>query len=171
MNGEDLNDVDLLKDRSVKNYKRLTQGIDLIVIDEAQHIPEIGYILKLLVDSIDGLKVIATGSSVFDLNNKIGEPLVGREHTLYLYPLAQMEFSKIENFKQTTENLEQRLIFGSYPELEHYNSWQDKQDYLYEVVNSYLLKDILVYDGIKNADKIYNLLRLIAFQIGKLVAS
>lgn len=170
LNGEDLNDVALLKDRSVKNYQRLTQGIDLLVIDEAQHIPDIGYALKLLVDSIDGLKIIATGSSVFDMTNKIGEPLVGRKNTLHLFPLAQIEFSKIENFKQTSDNLEQRLIFGGYPELEHYQSWQDKQDYLYEIVNSYLLKDILVFDGIKNADKIYNLLRLIAFQIGKEVS-
>src|SRR5690606_31657664 len=73
-------------------------------------------------------------------------------------------------YKQTKENLEQRLLFGSYPELEQYESWNEKQDYLYEIINSYLLKDILMYEGIKNSEKIYDLLRLIAFQIGKEVS-
>jgi predicted AAA+ superfamily ATPase len=170
LNGEDINDANLLKERSVANYKRLLHNIDLLVIDEAQTIPDIGLILKLIVDSIEGIKIIATGSSVFDLNNHLGEPLVGRKNTLYLFPLAQMEFSLQENYKQTTENLEQRLLFGGYPELIQYPEWEDKKDYLFEIINSYLLKDILVFEGIKHADKIYDLLRLIAYQLGKEVS-
>lgn len=170
LNGEDINDANLLKERTVNNYKRLLANVNLLVIDEAQNIPEIGLILKLIVDTIDGIKIIATGSSVFDLSNNLGEPLVGRKNTIYLFPLAQMEFSEKENFKQTTENLEQRLLFGSYPELEQYEDWNDKKDYLYEIINSYLLKDILIFEGIKHSDKIYDLLRLIAFQLGKEVS-
>ena len=170
LNGEDINDANLLQERSVANYKRLLTNIDLLVIDEAQTIPEIGLILKLIVDSIEGIKIIATGSSVFDLNNTLGEPLVGRKNTMYLFPLAQMEFSIQENYKQTTENLEERLLFGGYPELVHYEDWEEKKEYLYEIINSYLLKDILVFEGIKQADKIYNLLRLIAYQVGKEVS-
>ena len=170
LNGEDIQDADLLKERSVSNYKRLLTNSKLLVIDEAQNIPDIGLILKLIVDSIEGIKVIATGSSVFDLANTLGEPLVGRKNTLYLFPLAQMEFSVQENYKQTTENLEKRLLFGSYPELEQYENWQEKADYLFEIVNSYLLKDILIFEGIKNSDKILALLRLIAFQVGKEVS-
>ena len=170
LNGEDINDANLLQERSVANYKRLLANIDLLVIDEAQTIPEIGLILKLIVDSIEGIKIIATGSSVFDLNNTLGEPLVGRKNTMYLFPLAQMEFSTQENYKQTTENLEERLLFGGYPELVHYQDWEEKKEYLYEIINSYLLKDILVFEGIKQADKIYNLLRLIAYQVGKEVS-
>lgn len=170
LNGEDINDANLLKERSVINYKRLLHNIDLLVIDEAQTIPDIGLILKLIVDSIEGIKIIATGSSVFDLNNHLGEPLVGRKNTLYLFPLAQMEFSAQENYKQTTENLEQRLLFGGYPELIQYSDWEDKKEYLFEIINSYLLKDILVFEGIKHADKIYDLLRLIAYQLGKEVS-
>jgi predicted AAA+ superfamily ATPase len=170
LNGEDINDANLLKDRSVNNYKRLLSGIDLLVIDEAQNIAEIGLILKLIVDTIEGIKIIATGSSMFDLNNKLGEPLVGRKNTLYLYPLAQIEFSENENYKQTIENLEERLLFGGYPELLQYESWEEKKEYLFEIINSYLLKDILVFEGIKHADKIYDLLRLIAYQIGKEVS-
>ena len=170
LNGEDILDSNLLKERSVANYQRLLSGIDVLVIDEAQHIPEIGLILKLIVDSIKGLKVIATGSSMFDLVNNLGEPLVGRKNTLYLFPLAQKEFAEFENYKETSQHLEQRLLFGGYPELEQYSDWKEKEDYIYEIINSYLLKDILIFDGIKNSDKIYNLLRLIAFQIGKEVS-
>ena len=170
LNGEDINDASLLQERSVTNYKRLLANIELLVIDEAQTIPEIGLILKLIVDSIDGIKIIATGSSIFDLNNTLGEPLVGRKNTIYLFPLAQLEFSIQENYKQTLENLEERLLFGSYPELIQYADWEEKKEYLYEIINSYLLKDILVFEGIKHADKIYNLLRLIAYQVGKEVS-
>jgi len=105
LNGEDILDSDLIKERSVANYQRLLSGIDILVIDEAQHIPEIGLILKLIVDSIEGIKVIATGSSMFDLVNNLGEPLVGRKNTLYLFPLAQMEFAEFENYKQSSLHL------------------------------------------------------------------
>ncbi|MEZ4854353.1 ATP-binding protein [Flavobacterium sp.] len=170
LNGEDLNDARLLENRSIENYSRLLENIDLLIIDEAQNINDIGLKLKFIVDHIKGIKVVATGSSMFDLNNKLGEPLVGRKNTLFLFPLAQMEFSPYENYKETLENLEERLLYGGYPELTHYESWYDKQRYLREIVNSYLLKDILVFDGIKNSDKIYDLLRLIAYQIGKEVS-
>lgn len=170
LNGEDKDDANLLKERSVNNYKRLLANIKLLVIDEAQNIPEIGLILKLIVDSIEGIKIIATGSSVFDLSNKLGEPLVGRKNTIYLFPLAQMEFSKHENFKETTLKLEERLLFGSYPELEQYPDWNDKIIYLKEIINSYLLKDILIYEGIKQSNKILDLLKLIAFQVGQEVS-
>ena len=170
LNGEDINDANLLKERSVANYKRLLHNIDLLVIDEAQTVADIGLILKLIVDSVEGIKIIATGSSIFDLNNNLGEPLVGRKNTLYLFTLAQMEYSRYENYKQTTEKLEERLLFGSYPELLQYPDWEEKKEYLYEIINSYLLKDILVFEGIKHADKIYDLLRLIAYQLGKEVS-
>ena len=170
LNGEDIQDANLLKERSVSNYNRLLVNTKLLVIDEAQNIPEIGLILKLIVDSIDGIKVIVTGSSVFDLSNKLGEPLVGRKNTIFLFPFAQMEFSKQENYKTTTSKLEERMLFGSYPELEQYPDWTDKINYIKEIINSYLLKDILVFEGIKHSDKIYDLLRLIAFQVGKEVS-
>lgn len=170
LHGEDISDVKLLEERSVANYKRLLRNIDLLVIDEAQAIPEIGLILKLIVDNIPDIKIVATGSSMFDLNNKLGEPLVGRKNTLYLFPLAQMEFSKYEKYPETVSKLQERLIFGSYPELEQYESWADKEKYLKELVSSYLLKDILAFDGIRNSDKIMDLLTLIAFQVGKEVS-
>jgi predicted AAA+ superfamily ATPase len=170
LNGEDNDDANLLKERSVSNYSRLLSNIKLLVIDEAQNIPDIGMILKLIVDSIDGIKIIATGSSVFDLSNKLGEPLVGRKNTIYLFPFAQMEFSAQENYRETTIKLEERLLFGSYPELEQFTDWNDKINYLKEIINSYLLKDILIFEGIKQSNKILDLLKLIAFQVGQEVS-
>ena len=170
MNRDDLGDLELLSERRTVHYKRLLGGIDLLFIDEAQNIPEAGKVLKLMVDTMPNLKVIATGSSTFDLSNKIGEPLVGRKNTIYLFPLSQMEFNKLETYKKTSEKLESRLIFGSYPELEKYVNWEEKREYLEEIVNAYLLKDILVYQGIRNSQKIFDLLKLIAHQIGSEVS-
>lgn len=170
LNGDDMIDAQLFKERSVSNYKKILSGIEVLIIDEAQHIPEIGLVLKLIVDEIKGIKVIATGSSMFDLSNKMGEPLVGRKNTLFLFPFAQKEFSSIENVKQSIENLEERLLYGGYPELTHYSKWDEKRAYLQEIVSDYLLKDILIFDGIKHANKIYDLLRLLAYQVGKEVS-
>jgi predicted AAA+ superfamily ATPase len=170
LNGEDVLDAALIQERSVANYSRLLEGKKLLVIDEAQHIPNIGMILKLIVDTIEGIRVIASGSSAFDLHQQAGEPLVGRMNTLHLFPLGQMEFAKVEDFKTTLANREERLIFGGYPELSQYTEWKDKETYLYQLMNDYLLKDILKVDGVKNSHKLYSLLRLIAFQIGKEVS-
>lgn len=166
LNGEDQDVHIALNDKSIRNYKQLLGNTKLLVIDEAQAIPEIGLKLKLMVDSIDGIKILVTGSSVFDLNNQLGEPLVGRSYTLKLYPLAQMELSERENFIDTKGNLNNRLIYGSYPELEHLLNNEEKENYLKEQINSYLLKDILAFEGIRKRDKIVSLLRLIAFRVG-----
>lgn len=169
-NGEDMAVQALLSQRTAENYKRLLGDKKLLILDEAQKLEDVGQILKFMVDTIEGLKVIATGSSVFDLSNKLGEPLTGRKYTFKIFPLAQMEYSAIENSVQTMAKLEERLIYGCYPELVHLPSNQEKADYLNEMVDAYLLKDILEFDGIRNAAKMLNLLRLIAFQIGKEVS-
>jgi hypothetical protein len=170
LNGEDVVDAALLQERSVANYSRLLAGKTLLVIDEAQHIPDIEMILKLIMDTTEGIQVIATGSSSFDMHQQVGEPLVGRKSTLMLFPLAQLEFAKIEDYKTTLEKREERLIFGGYPELSRITDWKDNEDYLYQIMNDYLLKDILMVYGLKSSDKLYALLRLIAFQVGKEVS-
>jgi hypothetical protein len=170
LNGEDYTTIDLLSEQSQGNYDRLLKNINLLVIDEAQHIPKIGNKLKFIVDTYPAIKVMVTGSSVFDVSQKLGEPLVGREITLKLHPLSQSEFSKTEQLPETHDRLEERLIYGGYPELTQYDELDEKKDYLDSIVNAYLLKDILSFDGIKKSDKIMDLLRLIAFQIGKEVS-
>lgn len=170
LNGEDQTTIDRMAVRSVENFKVLLGNAKFLCIDEAQNIPDIGTKLKLLVDEIPNVSVIVTGSSMFELTNKLGEPLVGRSHIIQLFPFAQLEYQPYENIIETDSRLEQRLIYGSYPELIHLPDIEEKKDYLEGLVNSYLLKDILAYEGIKKADKIIDLLRLIAFQIGNEVS-
>jgi uncharacterized protein len=170
LNGEDTETLAVLNNRSVENYKRLLGENKLLIIDEAQVIPMIGKILKLMVDSIEGLKIVATGSSVFDLENELGEPLTGRDIELRIFPLAQMELGKVENLIETRGKLEERLVLGSYPELQQYSGWNDKVKYIQKLVNSYSLRDILAFEKLKKPDKIVKLLRLIAFQIGQEVS-
>ncbi len=170
LNGEDQRTIDRMAERSVENFKLLLGSATFLFIDEAQNIPDIGGKLKLLVDEMPDVHVIVTGSSMFELNNKLGQPLVGRSHVIQLFPLAQIEYQTQENTVETFSKLEQRLIFGSYPELLNFSDNEEKIDYLEGIVSSYLLKDILAYEGIKKADKIIDLLRLIAFQIGNEVS-
>ena len=170
LNGEDFDTQTMLEPASISNYKRLLQDVDLFIIDEAQNVPGIGKKLKLMVDEIAGIRIIASGSSSFDLLNKAGEPLVGRSSQFYLYPFSQAEIAPHENALQTRQNLEERLIYGSYPEVVLMNNIEQKKEYLREIINSYLLKDILAVEGLKNTNKMADLLRLIAFQTGNLVS-
>lgn len=170
LNGEDYDTLALLRNRSIANYRHLLNGIDLLAIDEAQSIPQIGSVLKLIVDEIPGIRVLASGSSSYDLLNKTGEPLVGRSTQFLLTPFSQREIAQIENTFETRQNLETRLIYGSYPEVVMMENNEHKKEYLRNIVGAYLLKDILAIDGLKNSSKMRDLLRLIAFQLGSEVS-
>jgi len=164
--GEDIRVLELLKRRSVQNYEQVLKDRKLLIIDEAQKIPDIGLIMKLMIDQIKGLKIIITGSSAFDIHNYIGEPLTGRKLSYSLYALSEKELSQNENVLERKDNLHQRLIYGNYPELTNLKNVDEKTKYLKEIVHSYLLKDILAFENIRNSDKILSLLKLIAYQIG-----
>ncbi len=166
LNGEDVDVRQRLERRSKQNYLNILGKKKLLIIDEAQKIPEVGSILKLMVDEIEGIKILVTGSSAFDINKYTGEPLTGRKKTFNLFALSEEELEQVENPIEKTANLKQRLVYGNYPELLQLPDEEDKQEYLQELVNSYLLKDILAFENIRNSDKILKLLRLIAFQIG-----
>ena len=170
LNGEDLDAQETLQNLREANYRRIIGDANLVFIDEAQAIPEIGKVLKLMIDSFSELTIIATGSSSFDLLNKAGEPLTGRKISFHLYPLAQAELSKIESPLETQQYLEERLILGSYPELLQLNTFKEKSEYLLDLIKSYLLKDILSFEGIRQPDKVMRLLRLIAYQAGSEVS-
>ena len=169
LNGEDADVHKLLEERTIANYKRLLQGYELLIIDEAQFVPNMGRKAKLMIDEIQPLHIILTGSSAFDIA-QIGEPLVGRTITHYLYTIAQAEIMQQENLLQTKQHLEDRLLYGSYPEVATTNDLQEKQRYLTDLVNTYLLKDILVFENIKNPQKLKDLLQLLAYQIGNEVS-
>ena len=170
VSGEDIIVQNYLGSQSIEKIKDFIGRRRLLVIDEAQKIPAIGANLKLVVDHLPGVSVIATGSSAFDLAREVGEPLTGRKYTVLLFLLAQMEIGQIENRADIDAHLESRLIYGSYPEVVVTGDDQQRKLYLQEIVNSYLYKDILELDGLRHAKKIVQLLQLLAFQIGKEVS-
>lgn len=147
------------------------QGIELYVIDEAQHIPNIGMGLKIIVDQIPNIKVVVTGSSSLDLRGQVGEPLVGRKFDLTLYPISHLELTKENSpYKLAHEIMPQYLVFGGYPEVLTGKSVAEKQAAATSIVNSYLLKDILEFERVKDSKTVRDLLKLIAFQIGSEVS-
>jgi predicted AAA+ superfamily ATPase len=169
--GEDIDVREYLESQSVAKLKAFAGGYDVLIVDEAQHVQNIGLNLKLLVDHMPELKIVATGSSSFDLSNAAGEPLTGRKYTLLLLPLAQMELSEIEPLHETRANLDFRLIYGSYPEVVLMEGNEQRERYLRELINSYLLKDMLEMEGIRRSDKFLRLLQLLSFQIGNEVSA
>lgn len=167
---------DNLELREILSSQRLSGLItnfakyDLIFIDEAQRIPEIGYGLKLLIDHFPDKTIVVTGSSSFDLSNKIGEPLTGRSSVRILYPISIFELYQQIGGMKIMEQLENLLIYGSYPETLNSEHYEDKIEYLFSLRDSYLFKDILELENIRNPLKLTDLLKLLAFQIGNQVS-
>ncbi len=140
----------------------------LAIIDEAQQIPNIGKKLKLIYDSKPDIQIIATGSSSFELQDKMAEPLTGRKRTFYLYPISYREIAQNQSTLEAKRLLETRLIFGSYPDV--VNNAGNEKNVLTEIATSYLYKDILKLDNIRKPAHIEKLLQALAFQIGSEVS-
>jgi uncharacterized protein len=168
--GENLELKTVLESQEFSKIIPFFQGYNLVFVDEAQKIENVGLSLKIIVDQIPGIKVIATGSSSFSLSNKVGEPLVGRQTVLTLFPFAVLELKSGFGSAYPFENLENLLVFGGYPEVIKSPSRDEKISYLIQLRDSYLLRDLLELENIKNSKKIFDLLRLIAFQIGREVS-
>ncbi len=168
--GEDLDLQSVLAQRSVEIYQKYFSEYDLIAIDEAQVIPNIGESLKLLVDLFPNKYFIATGSSALFLNQQVGEPLTGRKWEYILYPLSILELSYTFSHYEVKRKLDEFLLFGLYPEVLKAGSAQQKKKILYELVNSYLLKDILMFERLKSSATLVKLLKLLAYQIGSEVS-
>lgn len=142
---------------------------DLIVLDEAQNIPQMGRILKILVDTYPEIQIIATGSSSFDLANRTGEALTGRVYPFYLFPLSVQELAGDQGYSVIESRLDTILRFGLYPSLSDATE-EDARFELGELVSNYLYKDIFMYMGIKRSSVVQNLLRLLALQLGNEVS-
>jgi len=168
--GDNIKIQQLFSSQDFNAILEYAEGYNLIALDEAQYIPNIGMGLKILVDQLPSLYVIATGSSSFELAGQVGEPLTGRKRTLILYPLSQKELNSIYTRYELKEKLHDFLIFGTYPEVVTAKTRQQKIEILEELVYSYLLKDILALDKIKSSKTLADLLKLLAFQIGNLVS-
>jgi len=169
--GEDARVQEVLGKADLTLLRTYLEGYALYVLDEAQAVPQVGRALKLIVDHLPHIQVIATGSSSFDLSHQVGEPLTDRKTTLTLYPIAQLELiEQGGNPYDLTQQLEERLIFGSYPKVLTAASRQEKIRLIEELVGSYVLKDILALDGVRAPRMLLDLLRLLALQVGQEVS-
>jgi predicted AAA+ superfamily ATPase len=168
LNGDQSATRALFENISLTSIRPIIGNSRILIIDEAQRIRDIGIKLKIIIDGMPKLQVIATGSSSFDLANKINEPLTGRKWEYHLFPLSFNELANTTNVLEEIHSLPQRLVFGSYPEV--INNVNDEQKTLVELTDSYLYKDILEFDSIHKPDKLVNLLQALAYQIGSEVS-
>lgn len=168
--GDNIKIQTLFASQDLEKILAYARPYELIVIDEAQKIPNVGVALKMIVDHRPDIQVIVTGSSSFDLAGQIGEPLTGRKKTLTLFPLSQLELKEKYGVYELEQQLESYLIYGSYPEIITATTEDEKRIKIEEIAHSYLLKDILVLERVKSSKILLDLLRLIAFQIGKEVS-
>ncbi|MBU1110394.1 ATP-binding protein [Patescibacteria group bacterium] len=170
INGDQLKYREVLSSENSQRLKELIGDNKIIIIDEAQRVPNIGLNLKIVVDNFPEVKVLITGSATLDLASKISEPLTGRKKVFMLYPVSYQEIEKWQGSFEARQQLERWLVFGTYPEALMIESRKQRENYLAEIVSSYLYKEVLDFGGIRKSDKIVDLLRLLAFQIGHEVA-
>jgi hypothetical protein len=164
--GDNLRTQQILSSQDFGQILSYIEGYGLLAIDEAQNIPNIGMGLKIIVDQVPNIRVVVTGSSSFELAGQVGEPLTGRKRTLTLYPLAQSELLSVHNKFELRERLAEYLVFGAYPEVLQASTRQARINTLTEIADSYLLKDILAFDRVRNSKTLLDLLKLLAFQVG-----
>lgn len=160
--------VEALTNRNLRELVLLVGKAKYIVIDEAQKVNNIGLTLKLIVDNIPDVQVIATGSSAFELRNRLNEPLTGRKFEYQMYPISTNEIYQSSGYVDVKRLLETRLIYGSYPEV--LSNLDNAQSLLLSLSDSYLYKDILTMDSMRKPDVLNKLLQALAFQIGSEVS-
>lgn len=169
-NGDEMIYHELFSSRDLKKMLDFVDDNELLFIDEAQNISEIGFSLKILFDHKPGLKIIITGSSSLDLAGKIKEPLTGRTMSFLLYPISLSEIRAMKSKFLINQDVSDFIIFGMYPEILKSETNSTKIARLRELTSAYLYKDILMLTNIKNSDKIFKLLQLLSYQIGQPVS-
>ncbi len=163
LSGDELDVQKMFENASADRLKSQFGNNEIVVIDEAQRIKDVGLRLKLITDQIKDIQLIATGSSAFELANEVNEPLTGRKWQYQMFPLSFSEMVRHHGLVKERRLLPQRLIYGYYPEVVTSNG-QEKQ------VDAYLYKDILAWENIKHPDKLLTLLRALAYQVGSQVS-
>ena len=163
--GDSITTQEIFSSQRLEKLKEHVEDLDLLFIDEAQNIKNIGINLKIIIDAYPNLKIVVTGSSSFELAGQIGEPLMGRNILLNMYPLTDYEIRNSEYFNPTT-HLDYILRFGSYPEVILQGTIEEKIAKVKNLAESFLLKDILKFENLKKPEILLNLLRTLAYQIG-----
>jgi predicted AAA+ superfamily ATPase len=168
LTGDD-SDTQALFDRPVApRLRRIFLGKKYVVLDEAQRVKNIGLKIKLLTDQMPEIQVIATGSSSFDLANEVNEPLTGRKWEYRLYPLSCAEMAAYHGVLEEERLIPHRLVYGYYPEVVTHPG--DERDLLRSLSDSYLYKDVLMWDRVKKSRQLVKLLQALAYQVGSQVS-
>ena len=170
LTGDEAETARVFSSRSFVKMRERVSTYDILFIDEAQRIENIGLNLKILHDKQPELKIVVTGSSSFELADSMREPLTGRTWICRLHPTAVCELKKRFNSYELSRQAEDFLVLGSYPELLSIENLSQKREYVYSLTEDYLYKDVLKVEGVKNSRKIKRLLQLLAFQIGSEVS-
>jgi len=168
LNGDELDIQNLFENISSVRMKSIFGSKKYVIIDEAQRIKDIGIKLKLITDNMPDIQVIATGSSSFDLANKVNEPLTGRKWEYKMFPLSFEEMVSHHGLLDEKRLISHRLIYGYYPEV--VNNPGDEREILKQLSDSFLYKDILMWEQIKKPEKLLKLLQAIAYQTGSQVS-
>ncbi len=162
-------DVQELFDNPTSTLLKIELGsIKVLIIDEAQRIKNIGIKLKLITDQLKDIQLIVTGSSAFELSNEINEPLTGRKWEYRLFPMSFEELVNHHGLLKEKRLLTHRLIFGYYPDV--VTGAGSEKEILLQLSDSYLYKDVLVWNKIKKSDRLIKLLQALAFQVGNQVS-
>ena len=164
LNGDDEDTIDLLSKPNGTKLKSIIGKHKILYIDEAQRIKDIGIVIKIIVDQIKTVQVIATGSSAFELANKTNEPLTGRKYEMFLLPFSFGELVNEFGFLEEKRNLEQRLIYGSYPEI--VTKPLDAEEHIKLLANSYLYKDLFRLEQLSKPILLEKIVKALALQIG-----
>ncbi len=164
LNGDDSDTRELLSNPNTTQLKNIIGNNEILLIDEAQRIPNPGLLIKLIVDQIKTVQVIATGSSSFELASHVNEPLTGRKYEMLLLPFAYQELVNHTDFLTEKRLLEQRLIYGSYPEI--VTDPTHAEEHLSLLAESYLYKDLFTLEKIKKPQLLEKIVRALALQVG-----
>jgi uncharacterized protein len=164
LNGDDADVREILTNTTATRLRSLIGNNKLVFIDEAQRISTIGLTLKLFTDQIKDVQVIATGSSAFELSNRVNEPLTGRKYEFLLYPLSFEEMVKHHGLLEEKRMIEHRLIYGYYPEI--VTKPGAEKELLRLLAGSYLYKDLLMLEQVKKPQLLEKLLKALALQVG-----
>lgn len=168
LNCDDANDRQALETKSLAALSSLVGRHRAVLIDEAQRVSDIGLSLKIMVDNIPGIQIIATGSSSFELSNRINEPLTGRKFEYHLHPFSHQELAAHFGSWEEHKHLQRRLIFGSYPDV--VKNPGEEQGLLDLLVGSYLFKDVFMFQDLRRPELLENILRALALQVGSEVS-
>jgi len=167
-NADDLPVRDFFSNVTIERFRSMIGKNKIVVIDEAQRIENVGIKMKLITDNFPDVQLVVTGSSSFELANKINEPLTGRKFEYELFPLSFNEMTEEIGLFTEIQKLPIRLVFGMYPDV--VCNPGDEKEILSQLTNSYLYKDILEWERIKKPDKIVKLMKAMAYQIGSEVS-